>query len=338
MPLKESSELIGLIEKEVLTDNEKKRLEYLQDEYKNAKIKDFIRLFINPFLPSVKDIGNFTMGGPKTLHRHAALSGFSLNSYFNDSKYQFRPKKNQRLLHYTSISSLMSIIREGKIRLHSMNHKVDPGEVIHASKIMGYKDSLLERLRTQLFCISFVLLDENTSEVFDHWRLYGHDGEGVGIVFSVDTEDIGNWFQFHLSKIHYDTPDNNPFNKKWEEINEWQIREGFQVRETHNLFSKLFAFHKSSIFSSENEVRLLKYEKHSLLNGGINKDDVYFDLNKYGQESYFIDLELGKTYQDKYENKEGLLENYQKMVPKLKIEKVILGYGNSWKTVSSRMA
>ncbi len=334
MSFKESIELIALSKKEELSEDEESRLEYLQDEYKSVKIKDFIKLFINPFLPAVKDIGNYTMGGTRTLHKHANLSSFSLNSYFNNSIYQFRLKKNQRLIHYTSLSSLMSIIREGKIRLYSMNHKVDPGEVIHTSRIMGYKDSLLKQIRTELFCISFALLDENTSEVFDHWRLYGHDGEGVGIVFSFDLEDIENWFQFHISKIHYDTHENNPFNKKQAEIDEWQIREEFQIRETHNLFSKLFAFHKSSIFSSENEVRLLKYEKHNHLQEGINinskKNSVYLDINKFGQESYFIELELGKVYELKYEGKEGFFKDYHKSIPKLKIEKIILGYGSSW--------
>ena len=156
----------------------------------------------------------------------------------------------------------------------------DPQELLYAgNEILGnYQPQELETLKEEIFCISLCEYTEEKKDNFDSWRLYGDNGFGVGIVFHFSS-NTDSWLGSYLSKIHYGKNEinKNGIEDKIDLLSNTFGRKG-KIPEWLAIF---LAFHKSSLYTPENEVRFLRYG------------------NKYGNHSFTLNQRSEKTSFDK---------------------------------------
>jgi len=210
----------------------------------------------------------------------------------------------------------------------------DPKEFSFGARDFGYTNDLqLKQARSKLFSFSLVPINETyDDEDLNLWQ-YGVNGYGVGIVFSIDNSTQYDWHNYHLSSINYSETLPIDFERFSERVKEFGDEEYFWVKRHEELLVKLAAFHKSNIFSFEKEVRLLRYFEHDLFyNAGRESrwpKDIGLDVGRNGQRSFFERLYLGKEWEIQYKLPDDFEEKYgqaYRLFPRLKIERVILGY------------
>jgi hypothetical protein len=179
----------------------------------------------------------------------------------------------------------------------------DPQELLFAgNEILGnYETSELQALKENIFCISFAEYDDENGKAdnFDSWRLYGDNGKGVGIVFKFSSE-VHLWNENYLSKIHYGKEQINKsgIEETTEKFRIFKIKHNKFISEYEDkveLLSNTFgrkgkipewiaiflAFHKSSLYLPENEIRFLRQG------------------NKNGRNSFTINQRSERTFYDK---------------------------------------
>lgn len=218
---------------------------------------------------------------------------------FKESDYYFL--NADKFIHYTTLKNAVNIINDGYFRLNSLAYMDDPQELLYAgNEILGnYQPQELEALKEEIFCISLCEYTDEKKDNFDSWRLYGDNGFGVGIVFRFSS-NMDSWVSSYLSRIHYGK---NEINKSGIEETTAKFRlfktnhDRFitEIEDKIDLLSNTFgrkgkipewlaiflAFHKSSLYTPENEVRFLRYG------------------NKYGNHSFTLNQRSEKTLFDK---------------------------------------
>jgi hypothetical protein len=175
-------------------------------------------------------------------------------------------------------------------------------------------------------CKEQVLRDKNIGFEFNLWRLYGDNGFGVAVILGFSQNKPSNWKDYFLSKIHYGASSReklvriNDLIKKYEKESP-----GISID-----LGQLVCFHKSNLYSLEEEIRLLfdNREKNILsatqyrnskneLVSPIIKDDIVKSVSSSKKIKY---LELPIFY-----NSYDTVSEDNK-VPIPKIESIILGY------------
>lgn len=304
------------------------------------KITDlYFEQVLKPLLPNIQSAGYSSVGGDGYFD-NATLYLSVKSNIFNDSIYQF--KDELTFIHYTSIDKLLSILNEGKIRLYDLNNMTDPTELHYGFNELNQTINFerIKILKSHLFSFSFCRYQETkTSEDFDLWRLYGSDGNGVGIVFTIEKENLNNWFHFLLSDIQYGpekldifkdfTKRDRDFKKKHNEL--------IQLFQTDELLIQLAALHKNDIYKTEKEVRLV-YKDLRINSYEVDfkrVQDIYESMNSYGDAVNYICLDifskkLTENIKKSYESKnDKLIEeaNFLNInTPKIKIKKIVTGY------------
>lgn len=238
------------------------------------------------------------------------------------SPYFYKPPA---VVHFSNIFALNSILQERTVRLYNLHNLNDPREFTFASKVFNLRSELIEDARDNLYLISFCeqkILNSTTDE-FNMWRLYGQNGRGLAIVFSIANDPI-NWRDFHISKVIYGADQRQKFVKLLDLIDQLN-----QTTPHINVdFGKLCAFHKSKMFSIEKEVRIVfdRREKRS----GMGNRTVSFQ----GRTVFpIIKQDLYKLVENRHNirylrlplfHKNG--HDYAPEVPLLKIDQIIIGY------------
>lgn len=254
------------------------------------------------------------------------------NRSFHGSPYFFEGKF---LLHFTKYKSLRSIISNKNLRLSSLSCLKDPLEFHYAGKILKINPKSLTNAREGIFQSSFCerkILNEPANE-FNMWRLYGDDGKGAIIEFEISNSPL-YWSDFHLSKVYYGTLDKKLINMLdiKDEINKSSEIMGFD-------FGKIIPFHKSQLYSYENEVRII-YDRRIDRTGlqGVtfkSGDETLFPVVKAKQiEPIFGEqqktMELPVFHKDFY----MLCDE----IPVLRINRIILGYNSSFEKRKKSLA
>lgn len=325
----------GLVQKglnEGLSEQEQALVNEYQHGYRSRAVDAFMKEFVWPVLPNASTGMISSFGNPWTIHKHARVEGLLQQCEFKGSPYYFPVGPDTRLVHYTSIQGLLGILREGALRLYSLSHSDDPNEFTHMAGPSGFVGDELRRYKDRLLTISMVdISHDGAQEELDHWRTYGSDGRGVGIVFSIESDSDDEWRDYHLGRISYSEEEAQWLRNLPERLKDFQEREHFHVQDAHKLFVKPFALHKHSIFQRENEVRLLHYVKHSGVVGYKDQKDLFPDLNRFGNPSWFHRLQLHKAQNTEQEplNNNEMEELVRKMTPRLKVERIIVGYRTS---------
>ncbi|XOV91514.1 MAG: DUF2971 domain-containing protein [Bacteroidota bacterium] len=232
---------------------------------------------------------------------------------------------NNGVVHFTDIKSLKSIIGTQTIRLYNLHHLDDPREFLFAGDLFALKDEEKEDARDNFFIMSFceakILQTKEISKEFNLWRLYGENGEGVAIIFSILNDPV-DWFEFHISKIIYGAKNRKNFKSLYQMIKE--LKEEFSVDVD---VRKLCTFHKSRIYNIEKEVRIL-WDRRKMRAG--RKDRTIHDYNNQQifpvvqkkEDSPVQFLSLPIYYYD---------QNFQERgIPLLRIDEIILGYKHKY--------
>ncbi len=309
-----------------------------QAQLKQLEIDKFVQEKIDEFLEAMKsnfpgvDPINFLYGytgnNSYTEWNHIHFNIPPSNKNLLSSEYY---SKDNELVHFTTVDALKGMVQQKKVRLYNLIHLNDPREFSFAGKILGETQKLQEDARHNLFIMSFceisILGKTRKKDQFTLWRLYGADGEGVAVVFSIVNERQ-DWEDFHLSKVRYGNIHTSKFKKLIKKKNALN-KTGAEVSVD---LSKLCAFHKTDLFARETEVRLL-FDRRQMRTGQQGstlsfQDEVTFPIIKNSSHE-IVPLDTLNTSDTRY--LELTLfntshEGWDGEIPLLKIEEVHLGY------------
>ncbi len=288
-------------------------------------INFFITNVLKPFLPNARYASAGSFESAETtrasfIHMFLADSNeINVNSkYFYNGKYSF--------IHYTSIQSLLSILKDKKIRLYNLNGMDDKEEfeipLNHSNKKLSDYD--INEIKKRIFCFSMCQIDlESKENSLPQWRSYAQDGQGVGIVFSFNKRYAHDWVHFMLSKVYYNTKSLDTFLQVENLYNEFRVKYDLTISNFDEMFYKYFAFHKSKIYSSEQEVRLLYCQ-------GFRRYDepqIKIDVTRANKKTSYIELDLEWNWDAK--TKEFIVNQGiepKNVRPIITIDKILFGY------------
>lgn len=234
--------------------------------------------------------------------------------------------KDKRYVHFTSFDAFKEIMSSGLIRLYNPHYGNDPNEFIHSSEPLYDVKPYIKINREDLFILS--LNEEYAKEDLTMWKLYGKEGYGVGLVIEFENP-IENWVHWYFGRVMYG--DDHECIDKLDAFHKDLLNTQKEIGESPKLdinISPIYAFNKSGLFHSENEVRLLFYGRHPHLFGRSYADNnipsyvTKSSLN--GQKVQVRFLEYPIYWQDK----PGILQNKFafKQGPQIRLREVVLGH------------
>lgn len=284
------------------------------------------------FLPSADfSVFSYSSSDSEKPHFHFLVSP-NENRFFEKGKYFY--KDESKPIHFTSLETIRSILTSKTLRLYNFNNMDDPLEYEFSGHLFNDQSEIIKDAKENIFSISFCsekLLDKSRDhDQFNQWRLYGKNGKGVCIVFSLNNDPLG-WVNHHMSKVHYAKvrvgKSHSGFGKirvLLEKLNKTEPKINFD-------FGKLFCFHKSFLYSNEEEIRLI-FDGREKRTG--------FGYTRYSHKDEFL---YPKTTVDNSKEKGNAVVKYLDLpldenelpnkfeIPFLKIEKIIIGYAYSLK-------
>jgi hypothetical protein len=283
--------------------------------------KSIIKIF-----PNYGGIPGGEMGDGINPIRSFKIDHIDNNRRYKDSKYYFT--KHKLGIHYTSIDALFSILRSKKLRLHSLSGMDDIKELSYARNIIVGKNEIEQEKEKKGQRYIFSFCDYQLEEDADSlalWREYGDDGYGCGIVFSIDTNTMDKWENYHFSKIFYKEKDLEPIRTAYNEYLKINNHQNTRVFGFEDIIVSLYGFHKSPIFDYEKELRLLYVHRDDYINTFNESSFPYF---KNGKDTSCIELDLGHKSMcyrtmDMPEQRKELLSRIK---PDITIAKIIFGY------------
>jgi len=247
--------------------------------------------------------------------------------------------KPKRFIHYTSMDALFNILNSKEIRLYNLQALNDGQELNYAINQFGLtiNNSEIENFKTSLFVHS--LCEYNDDDDFNMWRLYGQNGNGVGIIYEIPNIS-DKWYQFFLGRVIYDVnAESSKLLKAFIEFhNSFVNKHPSFIDNIPTIIPVFLLFHKNSIWSVEKEHRLFTYvrfEKDSL---EIHDMASNFHLEEYLCHSFGSNrkenayLRMPLMPYSKNDFAKFRLNDEQKFLktkPNITISKVILGYNNS---------
>lgn len=255
------------------------------------------------------------------------------NRAFEKGNYFY--KKESKPIHFTSLEAIRSILKTKLLRLYNFNNMDDPLEYEFSSRLFDNQVEIISDAKENIFSISFcseeLLEKKHDHDQFAQWRLYGRNGKGVCVVFSINNNPL-NWINHHMSNVHYakikkEGSSHSGFGKirvLLKELNKTKPGINFD-------FGKLFCFHKSFLYSNEKEIRLIFDARVKRTGIGFTtyslKDQVLYpkisidkDRENVSSPIKYLELSLDET---SLPNKEE--------IPSLKIEKIVIGYSYTLK-------
>ncbi len=254
------------------------------------------------------------------IHLADSFSIYKDSRYYYDGEYKFT--------HFTSLPNAINIIRDKKIRMYDLNGMDDKNEFYYGGEIFknNNREYLTEEIKSNIFILSICKYNSEKSETLTQWREFGHDGNGIAIVFRFNKNFRNHWVHFVLSEIYYQPKEIKNLEAAWKAYLNFKTKYNFTVNTCNEIFYKILGFHKLPIYKNENEVRLIYNEGFSLHDVPNKKiKDI-----KGGKLTPYIELDIewdknGSNYKLPLELKKH--EPLMKMIyPHIEIEKVILGY------------
>jgi hypothetical protein len=262
------------------------------------------------------------------------------NSDFIRNVYK-RPQ-TRHFIHYTSVQSLFEILNSKSLRLYDLNNLNDPKEISYAiSSLSDNIEEYLPEYRRSFFCASFCKYSMTSpNDNFLHWRIYGGEGKGVGIVFEI-TNMEDDWHNVFFGKVNYGLE-----NRKFDLLFKFQ-QFHFEFNKQHNLFHNVpsaFAlmamYFKHPLWKDEKEYRLFIYANYSpyflnvktfdVENSRLANHHLHFTLNKQNKRVGYITMPI--HYRTELPDAEKQLENKElalrltNSVPNLKIVRIVCGH------------
>lgn len=255
---------------------------------------------------------------------HAVLN--QNNSAYEGGPYYYND--NLKFVHWTSLSSLMSIINSREIRFYNLNNSNDLAELRFAAEVMGVSDEQINHSKEHLYTFSFCEGSEINNDYL--WENYGDKFSGCAIEFEI-VNDPMEYKNFMLSKVYYELP-----NKLLNLINKIdELKKRFPGMNSELNLSPLISFHKKSEFKDEKEVRLSTFipfrdieERLTKTNNEIRTNDQGARVTNYFGLNLWVNNDSPSVWNGKSEHDRRLIveENYFRNNPKIKINNIRLGY------------
>jgi len=251
-------------------------------------------------------------------------------------KTDYYLNNTNRLLHFTGLKILFSIINEQAIRLYNLNNSNDSEEYTYASEnlsllyeIQGWTKDDIEKYFNRIKDNAFILSTTDIKEYnnTDFWESsYGEYGKGVAIELEIINDPI-NWKNFFLSTIKYG---------KIEIIKELlENLKNHQIKNLNNRYdirlNQFFGLHKSpeEKWIKEKEIRIITFTPEYFFKKEYNKqvyNDIKIKNDTYNQVRYF-QLPLYGS------NNPKINKYFWDRVPVLKISKIYFGPKLSFKNI-----
>jgi hypothetical protein len=274
--------------------------------------------------------------------------GSNFNPYnSNKSNYTVRiPTKNEKLigssyflngidkvLHFTSVKILFSIINEGAIRLYNLNNSNDEMEYNYAwdilKEINRFQNIQTKEWAEYVKTYSFIASLTNINEKYNTclWERYADKKKGVAIEFEIVNEPE-KWEYFYFAEIKYG--EKNKFEKL---KNNWQALIADKPNNRYNIeLDQLIALHKSEEkkWRDENEVRILflfPVKRSGVIKAYLSRD---YTTDKYDKNIQYFSLPLVNNKNEyviknnDYINK-LMKHDFFNHMPKLRIKNVDFG-------------
>ncbi len=225
-----------------------------------------IEEFENEFWRLIESNFNLKLEGMSTSASSVVNGPINFNARFPtknrkllDTDYFYTSSK--KIIHFTSLQVLFSIINEGAIRLYNLHNSNDNHEYSYAAeklkdiyRLQGQNknglNNFINTIKEYSFILSCTSHEALKKKIF--WTKYGDKGKGVAIEFEI-INPPEEWEYFYFSKVHYDKL--NVFEKL---KNEW---ESIQINNSHFLYkislNQILSLHKSGDWSEEEEIRIL---------------------------------------------------------------------------------
>jgi hypothetical protein len=214
-----------------------------------------------------------------------------------------------KLVHWTSLSNLSSIINNNEIRLYNLINSEDAEEFSYAGRLLSLSENHIEAIKSNYFTASFCSYDQLDNKYL--WKKYGKNYKGIAITFSlIDNRD--DWQNFFLSNVYYEL--DQKFSDFQNEIE--ALKRKYNNAPTFMTDNWRFAgFYKKQPFKNENEVRLsyifpfkreidyLKYVRRELkIEKERNRIVSYIPLKLWSdpESSYFKTLEINNRTSDTF--------------------------------------
>lgn len=249
--------------------------------------------------------------------------------FFYKGEYDF--------IHFTGLNEMYSILNSGRIRLYNLLNLDDKYEFIYGYRELCYPENKeMQRVKEELFCLSLcsykdIIASEDETKEHLLWKLYGNNGDGAMLRLQF-INDPRTWYQYHLSEVYYDTVN-------MEEIKQFHRRPGNKVF----LDPKLSCFYKNSIYSFENEVRLIFDKRHMGSTTYTDKDNkllypiIHPDQFKEKEDIYYFELPLWNFLppNSEYLKTPNVMGKMELEIPKIYLKEIILGYHYSEEDVAN---
>lgn len=308
---------------------------YPEDEsnfnFVNEKVKQYIKDVLVTVVPNFSPDITSSAFGTGEIPKKGHISGSAFNSALKYSRYYFN--ENQTLIHFTSIESAISIISEGCIRLVSLNKSSDRSEILYLANEFTPNGLLNQKIMLpgEYLNISMCSYDESQrdNEMFDLWRFYGKEGNGIGLVFEFDYSNQDLWFLYHLSKVYYgDIFKENLISLKTDS-EAWCLKNDFEIDDLYEILTPLFCFHKVGRYKTENEVRLIKRPLSVLDHSDINSKFTGYTVNELGElvifEKLYFEGRMRSEMISSSTPSENLDLRLNRDVPKFRLKEVMIG-------------
>jgi hypothetical protein len=258
---------------------------------------NYIKEVIHPLLPSARL--DFFVDDNLNLFSQNQLQG---SIYDNNQSSSF--------IHFTSVTSLLEIIRSKKIRMSDFNSFSDPRELEFANSNFSNELTDTANLKSKLFALSMCDNTEENRNNETMWNSYGCDHKGVCIELKLHNSP-NSLNNFHLGKIIY-----SPNSKISKLVDLKRRHDHYSGKTINNLDSLLISvssmYKRKQEFSTENESRLLAFIPNHFKGYDPTSFPIHYKFNhdKMFTESY-LELPL--------ENEDG------SNLPVLSIEKIYTG-------------
>lgn len=248
----------------------------------------------------------------------------------NGTKYYCSETK---LLHFTSLEALLSIINDSSIRMYNLWNSSDEKEYSHAAEIFDriYEiigqngETRIKLAKSHSFISSFTSSENYLSSY--HWENYGNHYKGVAIEFEINP-DYKAWYRFILSKTIYDK--RNDFDALFKAWHNFQTQIATPNNCTYDIeMNWLLSLYKNQIYSSEQERRLYLFSDRSHANYPS-----HFAKHTYSAlktESSTLDIKYFKLplCNDVWEYEQFKIgekeDKFWDAIPKIRISKIYIG-------------
>lgn len=283
-------------------------------------------------------VSHFLKNGGHSLSGYHPNEQFSkFESEFVDDQTRFKDTcyhcevSGKKFVHFTSLQACMEILSTGLIRMYNPSHGNDPNEIVYAANQKFDNELQAQHAIHQLFTLS--LCDETVLEDLLMWRFYGADGGGVALVFEFENSEE-NWSNWYFGRVQYGETEEH---KQLEAFHE-DLKQEFGENKSPKIdldLMPLYAFHKSKLFHTENENRLLFRNQ---MIGGEHQDNDATTFGGITNTGVSITKVLTKDFRESYycaypifwpQSEKELEENapwYYNHGPRIRLKRVELGF------------